>query len=104
VNLSGSGVSGNAIEGKSDGADGQVRANHDIRKGPTSRVITVGFEPSCTHNAPVVPCTILDPFMGSGTTAQAAEALGRRWVGYELNPEYLKLIADRTRQCGLFAS
>lgn len=31
---------------------------------------------------------ILDPFMGSGTTAIVAERLGRRWIGCELNPEY----------------
>jgi site-specific DNA-methyltransferase (cytosine-N4-specific) len=46
---------------------------------------------------------VLDPFMGSGTTAEAAEALGRRWVGYEINPEYHALIAERTRQKGLLA-
>jgi site-specific DNA-methyltransferase (cytosine-N4-specific) len=46
---------------------------------------------------------VLDPFMGSGTVAQAAESLGRRWVGYELNPNYHALIAERTRQVGLFA-
>ena len=47
---------------------------------------------------------VLDPFMGSGTTAQAAEALGRRWVGYEVNPAYHALIAERTRQTGLFSA
>jgi site-specific DNA-methyltransferase (cytosine-N4-specific) len=45
---------------------------------------------------------ILDPFMGSGTTAQAAESVGRRFVGYELNPEYHALIAERVKQPGLF--
>ncbi|MBD5603577.1 MAG: site-specific DNA-methyltransferase [Candidatus Eremiobacteraeota bacterium] len=47
---------------------------------------------------------VLDPFMGSGTTAEVAESLGRRWVGYELNPEYHALIAARTRQTGLFTA
>jgi site-specific DNA-methyltransferase (adenine-specific) len=34
---------------------------------------------------------ILDPFMGSGTTALAAKRLKRRFVGIELNPEYVKM-------------
>jgi len=33
------------------------------------------------------PGLVLDPFMGSGTTAIAAAKLGRRWVGIDLNPE-----------------
>ena len=44
---------------------------------------------------------VLDPFMGSGTTAQVAQSLGRRWIGCELNPEYVRLQSDRTRQDGL---
>jgi site-specific DNA-methyltransferase (cytosine-N4-specific) len=44
---------------------------------------------------------VLDPFMGSGTVAEAAESLGRTWTGYELNPAYHALIAERTRQRGL---
>lgn len=38
---------------------------------------------------------VLDPFMGSGTTALAARDAGRRWVGYELNPEYIELAQRR---------
>ncbi len=41
---------------------------------------------------------VLDPFMGSGTTALAARAAGRRFVGYELNPEYIRLAHDRLAQ------
>ena len=37
---------------------------------------------------------VLDPFMGSGTTALVAKGLGRDYVGIELNPEY-KAIAER---------
>lgn len=44
---------------------------------------------------------VLDPFMGSGTTAQVAEALGRRWLGCELNPDYEALQRERTAQQGL---
>jgi site-specific DNA-methyltransferase (cytosine-N4-specific) len=46
--------------------------------------------------------TVLDPFLGSGTTGEAAEALGRRWVGCEINPEYAKQAEVRTAQVGLF--
>jgi DNA modification methylase len=38
---------------------------------------------------------VLDPFIGSGTTAVAAEQLGRNWVGIDLNPEYIKLARER---------
>jgi site-specific DNA-methyltransferase (adenine-specific) len=45
---------------------------------------------------------VLDPFMGSGTTAVAANLLDRRWVGIELNEEYVKMARNRTKQTGLF--
>ena len=38
---------------------------------------------------------VLDPFFGSGTTGAAALMLGRRYVGIELNPEYIPLARDR---------
>ena len=44
---------------------------------------------------------IFDPFLGSGTVAQVAQRLGRHWIGCELNPEYIDLQHDRTRQRGL---
>ena len=44
---------------------------------------------------------VLDPFMGSGTTAQVAQALGRQWVGCELNTEYAPLQQARTAQAAL---
>ncbi len=40
---------------------------------------------------------VLDPFLGTGTTALAAERLGRRWIGIELNPEYVQLAEERLR-------
>lgn len=59
------------------------------------RCITIGTPPQGL---------VLDPFMGSGTTAEAAESLGRQWTGYELNPDYHALIAERTRQQSLLAA
>lgn len=35
--------------------------------------------------------TIFDPFIGSGTTAVVAEKLGRKWIGIEINPNYVKI-------------
>ena len=45
---------------------------------------------------------VLDPFMGSGTTAYVAQRLSRKWIGIELNPEYAKIIKERTAQTSLF--
>ena len=38
---------------------------------------------------------VLDPFMGSGTSAVAAETLGRRWLGIELSPNYTDIARKR---------
>lgn len=40
-------------------------------------------------------CIVLDPFMGSGTTAVAAIETGRHFIGYELSPEYCALANER---------
>ena len=40
---------------------------------------------------------VLDPFMGSGTTAQVALQHGRRYLGCELNPDYAPLSRERIR-------
>ena len=39
---------------------------------------------------------VLDPFFGSGTTGRVAERLNRRYIGIELNPEYIDISARRT--------
>ena len=38
---------------------------------------------------------VLDPFIGSGTTAVACERLNRRWIGIEINPEYCGVTKQR---------
>jgi DNA modification methylase len=40
---------------------------------------------------------VLDPFAGSGTTGVAAVRAGRRFLGVEMNQEYLELAARRIR-------
>jgi modification methylase len=39
--------------------------------------------------------TVLDPFLGSGTTAKVAADLNREAIGYEINPDYLPLIREK---------
>jgi len=41
---------------------------------------------------------VLDPFMGSGTTALVAQNLGRNYLGIEINPEYIKIAEKRLAQ------
>jgi DNA modification methylase len=67
--------------------------------------ITTGWQPSCDcEPADPVPCTVLDPFAGSGTTGKVAVELGRRFVGCELNPEYAELAAARIRNQRKYAA
>ena len=44
---------------------------------------------------------VLDPFLGSGTTGEVCESLGRKWIGIELNPDYVSLQKNRTSQLGM---
>ena len=38
---------------------------------------------------------VLDPFMGSGTTALAAKHTGRNYLGFEIDPQYHQIAVDR---------
>lgn len=53
------------------------------------------LSPECACGPASEPGLVLDPFMGSGTTAVAAESLGRDWLGIELNPVYVALAEAR---------
>jgi len=76
------------------GADGEKAgtwtAGVDEQTWKTSQ--TLGWRPSCGHTEAIErpdPALVLDPFMGTGTTALAAMRLGRRCVGTELSEDYL---------------
>lgn len=59
---------------------------------------TVGWKPTCKcRELQTVPCVVLDPFLGSGTTALVAMELARDWIGIDCNAEYLELARERTR-------
>jgi site-specific DNA-methyltransferase (adenine-specific) len=57
----------------------------------------VGELRRCDCFAPSRPGVVLDPFMGTGTTAVVAERLNRDWLGIELNSTFSKLAEDRLR-------
>jgi hypothetical protein len=40
---------------------------------------------------------VVDPFMGSGTTAEACRQLNRNFIGFETNPEYIKIAEQRIK-------
>lgn len=74
----------------------QVVGNRDpLRHVTTTR--TTGFRASCDCVTPpdVVPCRVLDPFGGAGTTALVANQEGRDAVLIELNPSYVELAESR---------
>jgi hypothetical protein len=60
-------------------------------------VSTTGWQPTCScgPDAPIVPATVLDCFAGSGTTLMVALEEGRRAIGIDLQPDYLRLAQAR---------
>jgi DNA modification methylase len=81
--------------------------NRDITAGFAQRLEkrteTIGWRSACTCNAKAVPCTVLDPFGGSGTTGLVADRLQRSAVLIELNPTYAAMATRRiTNDCPLF--
>jgi site-specific DNA-methyltransferase (adenine-specific) len=64
-----------------------------IRSETTARLSDLA--PGCGCGAHPEPGLVLDPFIGSGTTAVAAEGLARDWLGIELNPDFAAAAADR---------
>jgi DNA modification methylase len=55
----------------------------------------------CIMSGSKVGDIVLDPFMGSGTTAAVAQRLNRQYLGCELNPEYEELQKERLKQPSL---
>jgi DNA modification methylase len=52
----------------------------------------------CIEKAKSIEGLILDPFLGSGTTAVACERLGRKWIGVEISKEYCDIAVKRIKQ------
>ena len=75
------------------GIEGRTKASE--KRHPTQKPIPVmqdclGFLPDAE--------TILDPFMGSGTTLVACAKMGRKGIGIELDPEYFEIACERVQK------
>jgi DNA modification methylase len=65
---------------------------------PATQGKTVSWSASCACNTQEIkPCIVLDPFMGSGTTAIVAQKFGHDYIGIELNPEYIVMAERRIK-------
>lgn len=85
--------------------NGMIRQNNEPRGDhPTQKPIEVMRW--CIGHLPKDTITIIDPFMGSGTTGVAAVSLGRKFTGIEIEPKYFDIacrrIADQLSRPQLF--
>ncbi len=76
----------------------QVSETSAIRTKVWKEYETVGWLPTCGCGAERVPATVLDPFGGSGTTAEVAGRLGRRAILIEQSGKYCDLAVGRLQQ------
>ena len=74
---------------------GMLRKGQEERHHPTQKPL--GVMEWCINHLPPVD-TILDPFMGSGTTGVACVRLGKRFIGIEREPSYLDIACRRIEE------
>jgi len=74
-----------------------------VQEGERFINVATGWRPTCDcpEHEPV-PCIVLDPFGGSGTTLEVATKLGRQGVITELKPQYVELAHERNPELPLF--
>ncbi len=80
-------------------AAGPLSSKSNLRTGINTFVAhhqTIGWT-DCGCNAGWDKGVVLDPFSGSGTTCLVAKKLGRRYIGIEISPEYVKMSEDRLK-------
>jgi DNA modification methylase len=73
--------------------NGMIRQGSDVREHPTQK--PEGVMTWCIQQLPDDCRSILDPFMGSGTTGVAAVKLGRRFTGIEIDERYFDIACRR---------
>ena len=88
-----------ASTGRPDGAERRNPRGGQKEWDSYQRAEQTGWT-DCGHNN-YQPGVVLDPFLGSGTTAVVARKMGLKCVGVELNQEYIEMIRRRTQQLSL---
>lgn len=73
--------------------EGKIVGNRDPQRHITITE-TVGWK-HCACNAPKTGCIVMDPFTGTGTVAEVALEHGQRFIGCDLNPEYVAMANER---------
>jgi hypothetical protein len=93
VNTEGWGMATKDHTGNISGSQSMLRNG----KGRAGDSITThhGYAPSCACNAGKRAGVVLDIFMGAGTTALVAKKLNRRYLGCDLNADYVRMAIDR---------
>jgi DNA modification methylase len=76
--------------------NGMLRAEKGPRVHSTQKPVAV--MEWCIKHAPADVETILDPYMGSGTTGVACVKLGRKFIGIEREPTYFDIACERIRK------
>ena len=75
------------------------RKDHGALGGRMTEPKTTGWQPTCSCGEPeTVPCVVLDPFAGSGTTLKVAESLGRIAIGLDLGYHELAKVKTSNNQ------
>ena len=84
-----------AVRMKTHQWNGMIRKGHEQRFHPTQKPLEI-----ITWAISLAPDaqTILDPFMGSGTTLRAAKDLRRKCIGIEIEEKYCEIAVQRLRQ------
>lgn len=87
--------------GKESKYTDEVYVNSNVPQGLKKRVmakqINKGYKPTCKCNAGFSGGIALDPFFGSGTLGLVALKQNKRFIGIELNPEYIKIAENRLK-------
>lgn len=92
---------------KVNGTTSEVHGNRDPERHVTKRVLK-GWKAGCGCGEKPVPCVVLDPFFGAGTSGVVAKCLQRTWIGCELSEKYADMAFERIAKVdagfGLFGS